>query len=461
MRYEIKSYNDFCFTLEVVRFGSGITGLSPIIQIKRFSTNQYWNGTAWTGTPTTFPMSQADAVNFPGLYIFDFVSGGTPIDTSVDTRYLVKVSESTQPITEYISVTTNRLDDIIGNKQGIVQNIADFFDASAGFNASSSIIGTVTDVTNVVDANVVDWNGTSPTLTKDATNDLPNVNTVNIVDANVVDWNGTSPTLTKNAISDLPEVTTAHVTSSVRADLANGILEADIWNPVVDPTTLTALPSSRDTIARAITSTYLGSVYKTPYDASTTEDIYTCTYTDGAKFYSSSLPTLSDLELLVKQDAILFKGWDGAGTPTMASWTSLKMKITGAGIDANGKYLVLEDSAGNANSYTFGADSIIITNQNTADPEEIATAVWNEPVDTHSIPGTFGLLTRIIAGLVHFNHRIKDPEYDQTGRMTGCRVVVYPSAADAEADTNSLSTIIINSTYNSGNNMSSYLATEE
>ena len=122
---------------------------------------------------------------------------------------------------------------------------------------------------------------------------------------------------------------------------------------------------------------------------------------------------------------------------------------------------MLEDSAGNANSYTFGADSIIITNQNTADPEEIATAVWNEPVDTHSIPGTFGLLTRIIAGLVHFNHRIKDPEYDQTGRMTGCRVVVYPSAADAEADTNSLSTIIINSTYNSGNNMSSYLATEE
>lgn len=461
MRYEIKSYNDFCFSLEVVRFGLGITGLSPIIQIRRFNANQYWNGTAWTGTPTTFSMPPADAVNLPGIYTFDFASGATPIDTSVDTRYIVRISESTQPVTEYISVTTNRLDDIVKNNQNIVQNIADFFDATTGFNASLSTVGTVTDVTNVVDANVVDWNGTSPTLTKDGTNDLPNVNTVNIVDANIVDWNGTSPTLTKNATSDLPEITTAHVTPSVRADLANGILEADIWNPIVDPIALTASPSSRDTMARAITSTYLGGVYKTPYDASTTEDIYTCSYTDDVKFYSSSLPSLSELESLVKQDVILFKGWDGAGTPTMANWSSLKMKIVGAGIDANGKYLSLEDSTGTPNSYVSGNDSIIITNQNTADPEEIATAVWNEPVDTHATPGTFGLMTRIIAGLVHFNHRIKDAEYDQTGRMTGCRVVVYPSAADAEADTNALSTIIINSTYNSANNMSSYLATEE
>lgn len=430
MRYEIKSYNDFCFTLEIVRFGLGITGLSPVVQIKRFNANQYWNGTAWTGAPATFSMTQVDSVNFPGLYTFDFVSGGTPIDTSVDTRYLVRISESTQPITEYISVTINRLDDIVNNKQNIVQNIADFFDSSAGFNASLSTVGTVTDVTNMVDANVVDWNGTSPTLTK-------------------------------NATSDLPEITTAHVTPSAKADLANGILEADIWNPIVDPTALTASPSSRDTIARAITSTYLGSVYKTPYDASTSEDIYTCSYTDDVKFYSTSFPSLSQMESLIKQDAILFKGWDGAGTPDMSSWVSLKMRITGAGIDANGKYLTLEDSTGTPNSYVNGDDSIIITTQNTASPEEIAGAVWEEPVDAHSTAGTFGILTRITAGLVHFNHRIKDPEYDQTGRMTGCRVVVYPSAADAEADTNALSTIIINSTYNSGNNMSSYLATEE
>lgn len=430
MRYEIKSYNDFCFSLEAVRFGAGVPGLTPIIIIKRFNANQFWDGTAWAGAPTTFTMPPADPVNMPGLYTFDFNGGGTPIDTSVDTRYLVKIIELTQPITEYITVTVNRFDDIVKNNQNIVQNIADFFDATTGFNASASTIGTVTDVTNVVDANIVDWNSTAPTLTK-------------------------------NATSDLPEVTVAHVTPGTKADLANGVLEADIWNPIVNPITLVASASGRDTVARAISSTYLGGIYKTAYDASTTEDIYTCTYTEDEKFYSSSLPSLSDLEALVKQDAVLFKGWDGAGTPTMANWSSSKMKITGAGIDANGKYLVLEDSNGTTRSYVNGADSIIITNQNTADPEEIASAVWDEPVEDHSTTGTFGLLTRIVAGLVHFNHRIKDPEYDQTGRMTGCRVVVYASAADAEADTNALSTIIIASSYNSGNNMSSFLATEE
>jgi len=461
MRYEIKSFNDFCFTLEVIRFGAGIIGLTPLIQIRRFGANQFWNGSAWTGVATTFVMPPTSAVNMQGLYAFNFNAGGTPIDTSVDTRYLVKITEPTQPITEYISVTVNRLDDITHNKQGIVQNISNFFDTLAGFDASASTVGTVTDVTNVVDANIVDWNSTTPTLTKDATNGLPNVNTVNIVDANIVDWNGTSPTLTKDATSDFPEVTVSYATPNVKADLANGILEADIWNPIVDPTTLAAAPSGRDTVARAITSTYLGGIYKTPYDASTTEDIYTCTYTTSNKFYSSSLPSLTQLEALIKQDVILFKGWDGSGTPTMANWVSLKMKITGAGIDGNGKYLELEDSSGTTESYTNGDDSIIITNQNTANPGEIASAVWDEPTTGHTAAGTFGLLTRVIAGLVHFNHRIKDTEYDQTGRMTGCRVVVYPSPADAEADTNALSTVIISSAYNSGNNMSSYLATEE
>ncbi len=461
MRYEIKSYNDFCFSLEVVRFGLGISGLTPSIQIRKFNANQFWDGTAWTGVPTTFVMTPADAVNLPGLYVYDFNFGATPIDTSVDTRYLVKIVESTQPITEYINVTINRFDDILKNGHSIVQNISDFFDATVGFNASLSTIGTVTNVTNTVDANVVDWNGTSPTLTKDGTNGLPNVNTVNIVDANVVDWNGTTPTLTKNATSGLPEVTTATVTPETRADLANGILDANIWEPIVNPGTMATGPSNRDTIARAISSSYLSGVHKTPYDASTSEDVYVCTYTDGSNFYSSSLPALSDLEKLIKQDAILLKGWDGSGTPNMVNFSSLKMKIVGAGIDANGKYITLEDSSGSTHSYVNGDDSVIITSRNTADPDEIAYTTWEEPVADHSTSGTFGLLNRIVAGLVHFNHRIKDAEYDQTGRMTGCRVVVYPSAADAEADTNALSTVIVSSTYNSGNNMSSYLATEE
>jgi len=206
MRYEIKSNNDFCFSLEVVKFGSGITGLTPTIAIKRFSANQFWNGFIWIGEPFSFNMTPVDPVSMPGLYTFDFNDTTIPIDLSVDTRYLVKITESTEPVTEYINVTIN------------------------------------------------------------------------------------------NA---------------------------------------------------------------------------------------------------------------------------------------------------NINS------------------EDIASAVWDEPVNSHSIDGTFGLLTRITAGLVHFNHRIKDPEYDQSGRMIACTVVVYPSAVDAEADTNALSTIMIVSSYNSNGNMSSFLAKEE
>jgi len=206
MRYEIKSSNDFCFSLEVVRFGSGITGLTPTIAIKRFDANQFWNGFLWIGEPFSFNMTPVDPISMPGLYTFDFNNTITPIDLSVDTRYLVKISELTEPVTEYINVTLNNV---------------------------------------------------------------------------------------------------------------------------------------------------------------------------------------------------------------------------------------------------------------SINSEDIASAVWDAPASEHSISGSFGLLTRITAGLVHYNHRIKDPEYDQTGRMIGCRVVVYPSAADAEADTNSLSTITITSSYNSSNNMSSYLATEE
>jgi hypothetical protein len=430
MRYELKSYNDLCFNLEVVRFGLGITGLVPKISIRQFSLNQYWNGSAWVGTITLFNMVPVDAVNMPGVYTFDFTSPPNPIDSSVDTRYVVKITEPTQPITEYIQVTLNRFDDIIKNKRTIVQNIANFFDATTGFNAPLSTVGTVTNVTNTVDANIVDWNGTSPTLTKDAT-------------------------------SNLPETSSSHITPGVRADIANGILNANIWNPIVDTTTLVESPADRDSIARAIVSSHIAAVHKTSYDLTTTEDVHTCSYTDSSKFYSPTLPILSDLEKLIKQDAIILKGWTGSGIPDTANYSQVKMRIIGVGSDSNGRYLELEAYDASTLAFIYGADSLIITNVITADPEEIATAVWEEPVSGHATAGTFGLLNRVVAGLVHFNHRIKDTEYDQTGRLTGCRVSVYASPSDTEADINPLTTIIISSTYNSGNNMSSYISTEE
>jgi hypothetical protein len=400
MRYEIKSYNDFFFTLEIIQFGAGQTGLSPDISIKKYNSNEYWNGTSWSATYTVFSMLELDSVNLPGIYGYNFSSGPNPIDLSDDTGYLVKLSEST-------NVTVNRLDNLLNNEYSIVSNIRNFFDSSTGFDAALSSIGSVDSVVNTVDSNMVS------------------------------------------------------LEPDVKAEISNSILNANIWNPIVNTSTLNNEPSNRDTIARAIVSSYLSNVYKTPYDVSTSEDFYTCTNSDSEKFYSSKLPSLSEMEDMVGNEVILIKGWDGYSQPDMSIWKSLKMRVGAVGLNGGGKYLELTSITGNTESFTSGQDTIIIKNQTLLSLDDIADSVWEEPVSSHSTDGTFGMLTRIIAGLVHFNHRIKDTEYDQTGRMTGCRVLLYSSPEDADLDINPFTTIIISSEYNSGNNMSSYLATKE
>ncbi len=343
MRYELKSYNDFMFFLEIVSFGLGVTGLSPKISIKRFGAATYWDGAAWTGAYTEFTMSATDSVNQPGLYYYNFMPA---IDTTVDTRYLVKMSDATSIVTEYIFVTLNRFDNITSNNRVIPQNIASFMDAAVGFTLPNSTLGnvtltaTTTNVTNDVNANVVDWNSSGATLTADITTNFPNVSTTitGTIDANVVDWNSSGATLTADVTTNFPNVATT----------ISGTIDAN----VVD--------------------------------------------------------------------------WDGLGAVLSLSGT--------------------------------GYPEVSIP---TSVMEDVASAVWNEPLATHIATDTFGYLMQIIAGLTHYNHRVKDTQYDQYGRLTGCRIVVYQSSADAEADINELTKIVVTSTYNASNNMLSYLAVKE
>lgn len=343
MRYELKSYNDFMFFLEIVSFGLGVTGLSPKISIKRFGAATYWNGAAWTGTYTEFTMLETDSVNQPGLYYYNFMPA---IDTTVDARYLVKMSDAASIVTEYILVTLNRFDNITSNNRTIPQNIANFMDAAVGFTLPNSTIGnvtltdTATNITNNVNANVVDWDSLGATLTVDGTTNLPNVAAAisGTVDANVVDWGSSGATITSDVTTNFPNVATA----------MSGTVDANVvdWNG-------------------------LGAV----------------------------------LSL------------NGTGYPEVSIPSSVM--------------------------------------------EDVASAVWNETLSTHIATDTFGYLMQIIAGLTHYNHRVKDTQYDQYGRLTGCRIVVYQSSADAEADINELTKIVVTSTYNSSNNMLSYLAVKE
>jgi len=371
MRYELKSYNDFAFFLEVVSFGSGVTGLSPKISIKQFGSANYWSGAAWSAVYTEFTMVATDATNQPGLYYYTFMPG---IDTTVDTKYLVKMSDTTSLVTEYVLVTLNRFDNITSNNRTIPQNISDFMNAAVGYSLPLSTLGnvtltaTTTNVTNDVNANIVDWNSTGATLTKDGITSYPQVAIASgTVDANVVDWNSLGATLSVNA-SNIPEVA---VLGNVDANVVD-------WNST------------------------------------------------GATLSVDVTTNLPDVSISGTVDA------------NVVDWNS-----TGATLSANATTNLPDVSI---------PDSSI---------EDIAGAVWDSQLSTHMATDTFGYLMQIIAGLTHYNHRIKDTTYDQSGRLTACRIVVYTNAADADADTNELAKIVVTSTYNASNNMLSYVAKKE
>jgi ATP phosphoribosyltransferase len=201
-----------------------------------------------------------------------------------------------------------------------------------------TLTATTTNVTNDVNANIVDWNSTGATLTKDGVTSYPQVAIASgTVDANVVDWNSLGATLSVNATTNLPDVS---ISGTVDANVVD-------WNST------------------------------------------------GATLTANATTNFPDVS------------------------------IADTSVDA------------------------------------IAGAVWDSPLSSHLTTDTFGYLMQIIAGLTHYNHRIKDTTYDQSGRLTACRIVVYTNAADADADINELAKIVVTSTYNASNNMLSYVAKKE
>lgn len=59
--------------------GTGVVGSDPQVMIRRYRTvdgglldNNYWNGSGFTSTPTSASMSEVDATNQPGLYVYNF-----------------------------------------------------------------------------------------------------------------------------------------------------------------------------------------------------------------------------------------------------------------------------------------------------------------------------------------------------------------------------------------------------
>lgn len=73
--------SDVSLFLEVIKSdGTGLTGSDPQVMIRRYRSveggtlldNYYFSGSAFTATAFSAAMSQVDATNQPGLYVFNF-----------------------------------------------------------------------------------------------------------------------------------------------------------------------------------------------------------------------------------------------------------------------------------------------------------------------------------------------------------------------------------------------------
>lgn len=83
---------------------------------------------------------------------------------------------------------------------------------------------------------------------------------------------------------------------------------------------------------------------------------------------------------------------------------------------------------------------------------------WDEPPSSHVAALTMGRELQLIRGLVQGNHRLKNPTYDAEGRMLTAQLVIYPTSADALADTNAIDTFNTTCTYNGFGDLTSLLS---
>lgn len=103
MRFEAQPWNAIRLLLEIVDTGVGQTGKTVTGTVRRTSNGQYLqSGGGWGASPSSLSFSQASATDQPGLYFYD----PTVADLSTtDGKYIVKITESTYNVLEYVLIT--------------------------------------------------------------------------------------------------------------------------------------------------------------------------------------------------------------------------------------------------------------------------------------------------------------------------------------------------------------------
>lgn len=102
-----------------------------------------------------------------------------------------------------------------------------------------------------------------------------------------------------------------------------------------------------------------------------------------------------------------------------------------------------------------------------ASPALIAQAVWNDTASLYTATSSFGYSItsnntnlQLILGLVQHNFRMTNQVYDANGNMTSGQINIYPSSADATAQTNAINTYYITAVYDGNNNLIDYKMVE-
>lgn len=73
---EASNSTERLWVFAIDKSNTGVSGATISIAIRRDADGHYWNGTGFAALYATQSMSQADAVNLPGLYYYDFNTNG-------------------------------------------------------------------------------------------------------------------------------------------------------------------------------------------------------------------------------------------------------------------------------------------------------------------------------------------------------------------------------------------------
>ena len=126
-----------------------------------------------------------------------------------------------------------------------------------------------------------------------------------------------------------------------------------------------------------------------------------------------------------------------------------------------------EQLSGHLDSGSAGYALSNVSASSGATPAAIASAVWGESTSSYTTPGIFGSTIsgnttdlKLILGLVQHNFRMTNQVYDASGNMTSAEINIYPSSADATAETNSINTYYITAVYDGSNRLTDYKMVE-